>query len=1466
MAAWVSVAILLGGNGFPDPHPSSGPPMTPQDQPAASMDDAGPAVASSNRIPLHVQEEFGCSREEEPVTTGLPFPAGVIREAGQARVLDPAGAEIPSQRRVLARWRDGSVKWLLLDFRASVGAGQTRIYQLEYGPQVRAATVAGGLKITKENDRLIVDAGRLRFMIRLDRFTLMDELDVDLDGNGRFGRKETLIEPGSGQGAFVELEHAPPGPPQEENWLRDESGGPREHFVAIAGPPALGTSETSNPGTGKAGDFVPGSDFVRMEEEGPLRAVIAVHGTHRSASGRSFAPFVLRITAYAGQAYLKLSHFFYFDGEPKEDFIRAFGLRFPFSLGTKIEAVLGGEAGETIAVRDDAAAASLAEGVRDRFYHLVPWTEDRAVRFRVTEERSESRKSGPAPRRLTREGKEAAGWAGLSGKRAAVFMALRDFWQLHPKEIRVERDPASITFYLWPEEGGKVLDLRRRYDHVDNDTHYDLSLFEYGGQGVGKTHEILLAAGPTEALRSQAGALQGFLNRSLVAYVSPEWYQESKALLDYALRDRANAPKREALIDLMIEWILRNPVEFHWDGMLDYGDTLFHGLETPTHAGFKAEKAWASRGYVGWQNNDGNLAHALWLHYLRTGDRRLFRRAESMSRHLMDVDTCHGCRNPAFIGGVHRHDQQHWGNGVRGYGTDAHAMAEMYYLTGDRRAADTLHEFARFHWKGQSDEDENRVGCLARAFEATGCQEYLDAARQAAESDYYGFRLGEAGCLDQPHFRTAADLVQGFRFYHSITGDDRIPRLFQEAARRMAEGVPTSGYALAVLSAAYLFDRDPLTLKTLQFCLGSFDPYGEHLFQAFDPEKELPRGAAALTWDELVALVRRLPFLNNNYVNAINLQTFPLIIRAGQEALIPEKDLPFKGYRLQRMGVGSDWGYAGEKIPPGESIRFVPIDLSTVANRNPLADPLVRDPASESDPGLNAGEIGFDFGEYLRNASSFGHTAAGCLPVRQGMIYPYAEIVPGPREHDWQTFYGLPFGVRMEFCGVPFHLPDPHPLRSSLGRAGEVPPSTSIFLGKNQSVTIPLPEGTVRLRLLGHVCLKGGILPEAGAEYILRYQDNIEERIPLTKLMDYEWFTGWGFCTRARLARQWKVAGSWDGGDGVLLNLFTIEPKRPAPTTVTLRDTGPGHGLVLLAATAEVRGKDAETPILHFQLGTGGQPRLSLAETYDPARRCGWVGNTSALKDASDGVLCESQATLRLDLPAGAYDLEMDLAGTGGGSPMVSLSADGTLLCRKFSLSTAGIDASPAFEKIRMPVTVSGDHTLIHLARDRQAGAYRHPAFVRSGGWKLRELAVYARPEGGLIPLPAVRYGWVEADLDWKLPILLPEVQGDWMERDACRCYGSRSGSFRADLPDGEYELEFIFAAVGPMNVSVQGKKWLENYSVQEKPVRHRLPVSIRGQPLLVSFERVGDQGCWGLSGLKARQRAAVSKGQDRIK
>ncbi len=86
-----------------------------------------PHTQQSGRVALRVESPVDV--RDWPVTSGVPFPKGALGSARNVRLLDGK----PLQTAVTARWPDGSVKWLLLDFRHT---GRSADYTLEFGPKI----------------------------------------------------------------------------------------------------------------------------------------------------------------------------------------------------------------------------------------------------------------------------------------------------------------------------------------------------------------------------------------------------------------------------------------------------------------------------------------------------------------------------------------------------------------------------------------------------------------------------------------------------------------------------------------------------------------------------------------------------------------------------------------------------------------------------------------------------------------------------------------------------------------------------------------------------------------------------------------------------------------------------------------------------------------------------------------------------------------------------------------------------------------------------------------------------------------------------------------------------------------------------------------------------------------------------------------------------------------------------------
>ncbi|MCC6445847.1 MAG: hypothetical protein IT210_20630 [Armatimonadetes bacterium] len=678
--------------------------------------------AQAGEVALTVQDYAGTARKGAPVRGGVPFPLGAVREGKTARLLNAKGRDIPCAVRPIARWHDGSVKWLLVDALVDIPANGAVSLRLQPGARSEAKTPR--LSVKEDARQISLDTGPARFVFSKTRFGLPAAAWTDLNGDGK---AETRVVSGPGEFSCL-VEHTSPGPPQEENWLRDAAGSGQELFTAAPS----------------------GGYKAEIENANPLRATVKLSGWLVNQSGRRLIQYIVRAYASAGRPELRILHTFIYAGKPKEDFIRAMGLRIPYASSDKGSWDLGGETiHRTKPARN--RTFSLYETGPEKLYHLIPYTQDKTVYYTVEQDGEK-----------TARGKEAAGWARISNGKSSVSAGIRHFGQMHPKELLI--DSSGLTLYLWSRRGGKVLDLRRRYDEVENTYHYDLSLWPYGGEGVGVTHEMMFRFGP--AAGDSPAAMASALNAPLLLECSPQYYADSNAFGPFALPDAGRYPRLEGVQEVALEWMRHNQRLFHWDGMIDFGDTLFHGYQTRTHYGYIADKSWGSRGYVGWLCNDGTMTNSLFLQYLRTGDYRTFLTAEAMARHVMEVDTCHWCaEEPGYVGGGHRHDQQHWGNGVRGYGTATHGSIDYYLLTGDERALDVAREYARFHTSGIPTENEDPIGGLIRMWEITGdpamkakADELLAAELKVPESQNWRF-------VTQPHFRFVSNTSVSLMHY-----------------------------------------------------------------------------------------------------------------------------------------------------------------------------------------------------------------------------------------------------------------------------------------------------------------------------------------------------------------------------------------------------------------------------------------------------------------------------------------------------------------------------------------------------------------------------------------------------------------------------------------------------------------------------------------------------------------------------
>ncbi len=205
----------------------------------------------SFEIPILLEEHAGIPRKQEPVTLGIPFPKGAIRSLRDFSLIDPDENHVPLQVRELARWYDGSLKWVLLDFLADAAPHRATQYHLRAGPHPPALITYPRLSVTQHGAGIEVDTGLAVF-------------HIETGGVGFF--------------SSVKLSGV-------EIWDSAISG------VAL-------TDDAGAPYCKQIANVV-------VESDGPIRATVRLDGSFRYQNGALHSEFVSRLHFFAGTGLVR---------------------------------------------------------------------------------------------------------------------------------------------------------------------------------------------------------------------------------------------------------------------------------------------------------------------------------------------------------------------------------------------------------------------------------------------------------------------------------------------------------------------------------------------------------------------------------------------------------------------------------------------------------------------------------------------------------------------------------------------------------------------------------------------------------------------------------------------------------------------------------------------------------------------------------------------------------------------------------------------------------------------------------------------------------------------------------------------------------------------------------------------------------------------------------------------------------
>ena len=131
-------------------------------------------------IPLIVKETQGLERVQEPVTIGIPFPRGKLKNLSSLCVFNEDKKVIPFATRILNYWSDKSVKWALFDLQISSSAGKkSHLFIETLSNKSNNLTFKNIVRIEKKEQNIIVQTGKARFYINKSKFKPFSQVIID---------------------------------------------------------------------------------------------------------------------------------------------------------------------------------------------------------------------------------------------------------------------------------------------------------------------------------------------------------------------------------------------------------------------------------------------------------------------------------------------------------------------------------------------------------------------------------------------------------------------------------------------------------------------------------------------------------------------------------------------------------------------------------------------------------------------------------------------------------------------------------------------------------------------------------------------------------------------------------------------------------------------------------------------------------------------------------------------------------------------------------------------------------------------------------------------------------------------------------------------------------------------------------------------------------------------------------------
>ncbi len=694
-------------------------------------------------IELTVAERSGIGRINESVTCGVPLPVSWVNSTDEL-VLRVFGEIVPCEFREVAHWPDGSIRWVHLDFQASVEANARLSLWLDKGTP---AQFDSRLEVVEEQGKVTVSTGRIRAEVLAAGFNVFNSVWIDTGSDGDYDKQ--LV-----------------------------STHDRGLVMWAEGQEYLSSADQNTE--------------LTVESQGTMRVVLKAEGDLKSTTGATGFHFICRLYFFNNSPLVRLAYTFenrspYLEG--REDMVTLEGLHVELpTADSHSEFFLG--------LPDQDLKATSSEAGGNQIY-LGTSATNQLIYYH-----GESQDNVGNPKALKTD---RIGWIGMdvveSGQvKSLVGMGLQDFWQMHPSTLEVDAETGLITAGLIPYRLDTPIDI---YSGVAR-THYLRFVFlhEEEASNLGKMlaacQKPLLAIAEPEYYCRDSNTFGKIMERNPALY-PPEHLEEVQRVereLDLGLEDQLRKLDNRT----------KNDVTWESYGFLNWGDGMHYAWEPGVHVArniawnhhyydlpHMSSVEFVRTGDYRWLDYFLSRAHHLMdVHMVHFGPGKYLNGANRYcppTDHVRrdPTDDSDYTTAPVYVSPYTNHHK-------------TQGLFERWYFTGDERSLDCAlrgAEFAR-SFGGYPDYKQPRgaafqVLTLLAAYQCTGDDKYLLTAKTTFDTWYSYFRSTSIK-FTQGYFMVGF-LLEAFIDYYEISGDSNVVDFVKQAVDWMRANRPEEKYS-----------------------------------------------------------------------------------------------------------------------------------------------------------------------------------------------------------------------------------------------------------------------------------------------------------------------------------------------------------------------------------------------------------------------------------------------------------------------------------------------------------------------------------------------------------------------------------------------------------------------------------------------------------------------------------------------